>query len=66
MKKKAFEIKAGDILCIEYGAPENYVSFKARAVFATDDKVMVLADSKVGSETFVFRASESVMVVPGV
>lgn len=66
MNKKACEIKAGDILCIEYGAPENYVSFKVRAVFATDDKVVVLADSKVGNETFVFHVNEAVMVVPGI
>lgn len=64
MSKKACEIKAGDVLCIEYGAPENYVSFKARAVFATDDKIIVLADSKVGNETFVFHPDETAMVVP--
>ncbi len=64
MSKKAFEIKVGDILCIEYGAPENYVSFKAKAVFATDAKIIVLADSKFGNETFVFRSDESIMTVP--
>lgn len=65
MSKKACEIKSSDTLCIEYGAPENYVSFKVRAVFSTDDKVIVLADSKVGNETFVFRTDETVMIVPG-
>lgn len=64
MEKRAIEIKAGDTIMIEYGAPDNFVKFKVRGVFSTDAKIMVLADSKVGNETFVFRPDEKVMVVP--
>ena len=64
MEKRAIEIKSGDTLCIEYGAPENFVDFKVRAVFMTDARVMVLADSKVGNETFIFRPDGKVLVVP--
>ena len=51
---------------LEYGAPDNYIEFKIRAVFSTDSRIMVLADSKVGNETFVFFPDEKVMVVPRV
>lgn len=60
------DIKAGDNILLEYGAPDNYVSFRARGVFSTDSKIMVLADSKVGNETFVFRPDEKIMVIPNV
>lgn len=66
VEKRAIEIKAGDTIMIEYGAHDNFVKFKVRAVFSTDAKIMVLADSKVGNETFVFRPDEKVMVVPRV
>ena len=66
MTKRAIDIKAGDILCIEYGAPDNYVSFKVRATFSTDTKVMILADSKVGTETFVLDTKKEVLVTPNV
>lgn len=64
MEKRAVNISAGDNLCIEYGAPENFVTFKVRAVFQTDARVMVLADSKVGNETFIFRLSDKVIMMP--
>ena len=66
MNNKACEIKAGDTLCIEYGAPDNFVNFKVRAVFSTDSKTMVLTDSNVGSETFVLDPETKVIVVPNV
>ena len=53
MNKKSIDLKVGDIMLIEYGMLENFVSFNARAIFSTNDKVVILADSKVGSETFV-------------
>lgn len=65
MNKKAIDLKVGDIMLIEYGMPENFVSFKARSIFSTNDKVVILADSKAGSETFVMDPEEKIMVVPG-
>lgn len=66
MNKRADEIKAGDTLCIEYGAADNFVDFKVRAVFSTGSKVMILADSKVGNETFVMDPQKELMVIPDV
>ena len=66
VEKRAFELRAGDSVMLEYGAPDNYIEFKIRAVFSTDSRIMVLADSKVGNETFVFFPDEKVMVVPRV
>lgn len=65
MNKKAIDLKVGDIMLIEYEMPENFVSFKARSIFSTNDKVVILADSKVGSETFVMDPEEKIIVVPG-
>ena len=66
MEKKAIDIKVGDNILLEYGAPENYVPFQARGIFSTDSKIIVLADSKVGTETFTFRPDEKLMVIPHV
>ncbi len=66
MNKKAYELVAGDTLCVEYGTADNFVSFKVRAVLSTDSKIMLLTDSKVGSETFVLDVETEVVVVPRV
>ena len=65
MNKKSIDLKVGDIMLIEYGMPENFVSFNAREISSTNDKVVILADSKVGSETFVMDPEEKIMVVLG-
>lgn len=64
MDEKVKNIKAGDSICVEYGVAGNYVPFKVRAVFATDTKIMILADSKIANETFVFQPDETVLLVP--
>lgn len=64
MNKKAFEIQAGSTVLVEYGIPDNYVPFKVRAVYATESKVVLTAESKVGNETFVLRPEEELLVLP--
>lgn len=66
MEKRAIDIIAGDNISLEYGAPDNYVTFHVRGVFSTDSRIMVLADSKAGNETFVFQPNEKIMVIPNV
>ena len=64
MNKKAIEIMAGSTVLVEYGVPDNYVPFKVRAVYATESKVVLTAESKVGNETFVLRPEEELLLLP--
>ena len=64
MNKKAIEIMAGSTVLVEYGIQDNYVPFKVRAVYATESKVVLTAESKVGNETFVLRPEEELLVLP--
>ena len=64
MNRKAFEIQAGNTVLVEYGIPDNYVPFKVRAVYATESKIVLTAESKVCNETFVLRPEEELLVLP--
>lgn len=64
MYREAIDVQAGNTILVEYGEPDNFVPFRIKAVYATESRIVLTAESKVGNETFVFRPEEKLLVMP--